>query len=79
MSIATIILLGVGCTDKTVQVINTPPSVSITSPADGTEYQEYETIEFYATVNDSQQSAETLTLSWVSDLDGILVKNSRQQ
>ena len=72
MSIATIILLGVGCTDKTVQVINTPPSVSITSPADGTEYQEYETIEFYATVNDSQQSAETLTLSWVSDLDGII-------
>ena len=72
MSIASIILLGVGCTDKTVQVINTPPSVSITSPADGTEYQEYETIEFYATVNDSQQSAETLTLSWVSDLDGII-------
>ena len=46
--------------------------MSITSPADGTEYQEYETIEFYATVNDSQQSAETLTLSWVSDLDGII-------
>jgi hypothetical protein len=66
------IVLLFACSDKTVQVVNTPPSVSITSPADGTIYDEYSAIEFYATINDSQQPPDELEVTWLSDIDGTL-------
>ena len=60
------------CGDKTVQVVNTQPAVTISSPANSSEYAEYTVVEFYATVNDAQQSAEELELTWTSNLDGVL-------
>ena len=60
------------CGDKTVQVVNTQPAVTISSPANSTEFAEYTVVEFYATVNDAQQPAEELELTWTSNLDGVL-------
>ncbi|MEL6345810.1 MAG: putative metal-binding motif-containing protein, partial [Myxococcota bacterium] len=51
---------------------NTPPAASITQPADGSVYDEGESITFFGIVDDSQQSADELDLSWVSDIDGLL-------
>ena len=51
---------------------NTPPAASILQPGDGSVYDEGETIQFVALVDDGQQSPEELTLSWISDIDGLL-------
>ncbi|MGC6510921.1 MAG: putative metal-binding motif-containing protein [Myxococcota bacterium] len=60
------------CGDKAIQVVNTQPAVTISSPANSSEYAEYTVVEFYATVNDAQQPAEELELTWTSNLDGVL-------
>ena len=65
-------LLSISCGDKTVQVVNTPPAVTISSPPNGSEYDQYNAIEFYGTVNDAQQPSDSLELTWSSDIDGVL-------
>ena len=68
-----LLLLLLGCSgEKTIQVVNNPPSVAITTPASGMEFPQYSAIEFVAFVDDPQQPAEELSVIWTSDIDGVL-------
>ena len=63
-----------GCTDKAtgLTIHNTTPAATITQPVDESEFREAEAIEFIAMVGDSEQSPDTLSLMWSSDIDGVL-------
>ena len=51
-----------GCqTDKGLLVYNSDPAFTITLPADGTEYNEGDTIEFAGLVDDNEDGPEGLT------------------
>lgn len=65
-------LLGGGCADKSVQVFNTPPALSIVRPLDGTSFSPEQLIEIEAVAEDSQDSPDLLSLFWTSSLDGDL-------
>ncbi len=58
--------------DTKVGVYNTPPSVSITSPPDGSSFDEGTTITFEAIVDDDFTDPADMTLSWATDRDGAL-------
>jgi hypothetical protein len=61
----------VGCTsDKVVQQFNTPPSVTLVSPADGTAYDEGTTVTFEAIVSDDQDADEELLVRWSGEPHG---------
>jgi hypothetical protein len=60
------------CTDTVSIVVGTPPDVEITAPSAGTIFNEGEPVTFAATVSDAQDAAGDLTLSWSSDVDGVL-------
>ncbi len=66
-------LVGCGGDTSIVDVTNGPPSVSITSPPNGSEFEQYEIVSFAALVDDDQDRSEDLYLVWASDLDGILL------
>ncbi|MCG8455995.1 MAG: Ig-like domain-containing protein, partial [Holophagales bacterium] len=51
-------------------VANTPPSVSITSPAAGSSSVEGESVSFAATATDAEDGDLAASLVWSSDLDG---------
>lgn len=66
--------LAVGCDNKSgFTQYNTPPNASITSPPDGSEYNEGELINFSGIVKDDQDGPEALAVQWSSDIDGVLV------
>lgn len=60
------------CSDNQVGVYNTPPSVSITSPEDGSSIQPDVQVDFYGVARDGQQDASTLDVTWTSSVDGEL-------
>ena len=60
------------CNDQNVGIYNTPPSVLITWPEDGSVVPPGETLELEGRATDDQQSAESLVVSWSSSLDGQL-------
>ena len=62
----------IGCGEQTVKVVNTVPNVSILSPNENAQFVIGQTVNFEAIVDDAQQSADTLNLTWLSDLDGDL-------
>ena len=49
---------------------NSPPTCSITSPPDGSEYETGSSISFQGLVGDDDIDAEDLTVTWSSDQDG---------
>jgi hypothetical protein len=49
---------------------NTPPSVTIDSPANGSTYNVSNSIDFSGTANDSQDGDRTASLAWESSIDG---------
>ena len=51
---------------------NTAPAVEIKAPEDRAGFDNGQVVEFRALVNDAQQDANTLTVSWQSDLDGVI-------
>ncbi|MSP56257.1 MAG: hypothetical protein EXR69_11740 [Myxococcales bacterium] len=65
---------GISCSDRGVKVYNTPPAVSLTSPVDGSIYNEGDTTTFEALVDDEQDAAQDLEVYWQSDLDGLLAQ-----
>ena len=68
-----IALLGLAaCQEQKVMVYNTPPAVSIVSPVEGQSFNPDELVEFYGVAEDSQESSDTLLVSWSSNLDGVL-------
>ena len=72
VSLASALLLLAGCADKSVQVFNTPPALSIVRPLDGTSFSPEALIEIEAVAEDSQDSPDALSLYWTSSLDGDL-------
>jgi hypothetical protein len=66
------LLLLLSCTETKVSDYNTEPSASISLPADGSTHEYGEAIQFQGTVQDRQQSADTLSITWTSDLDGLI-------
>lgn len=65
-------LLSVACSGQkgTLAVYNSPPSVTLSSPADGSEFDEGTTITFEALVADSNDADDTLTVRWSGDSAG---------
>ena len=59
-------------TEVKIGTTNTPPTVTIMSPGDGEQFDEYMIIHFQAKVSDSYDSPEELTVFWGSDLQGDL-------
>lgn len=49
---------------------NTAPTAGIASPADGSQYDETENINFIGTASDNEENQAELTYSWASDIDG---------
>ena len=72
MALFFVALVACPANDQKVGVYNTPPSVSITSPLDGSEFDEGTIIDFEAIVSDDADSEAILLLIWSSDLDGEL-------
>ena len=70
LAVSTIALLTACGNNQQVGVYNSPPAVSLTSPPDGSEYNEGDTITFQALVDDDFDDPSSLTVSWSSDVDG---------
>ncbi len=66
------LLAACGGDTSIVEVPNEAPTVSITSPPDGSEYDEDTLVAFAAMVDDDRDPNETLYLIWQSDIDGQL-------
>lgn len=69
---ASILLLWACSSDKGVTVHNTGPSASILEPVDGATFDEGESVEFVALVDDAQDPSDELEVRWASDLDGAM-------
>ena len=61
--------------DDTGHVRNSPPSVGFLQPVDGQIFQEGETIQFGATVEDAEDPPALLTVGWTSSIDGDLAND----
>lgn len=72
MTSGSILLALSGCNDQNVGVYNTPPSVTISAPAEADVFAPGETIEFEGIARDDQQDPETLLVTWTSSIDGEL-------
>ena len=68
--VLTLLPLLLACQDSSLGVYNTPPSVSITSPAGGEAYGAGELIEFVGIAKDSQDDGDLLEITWSSDING---------
>ena len=51
---------------------NTPPNVSITSPANGSSFTQGDNVSFAGTANDAEDGDISASLSWTSSLDGAI-------
>ena len=56
--------------DEAAGQVNDPPTVSITSPADGSTFDSEATITFEGTASDTEDGDLTASLSWTSSIDG---------
>jgi hypothetical protein len=63
-------LLACGGSKSEIGIYNTPPSVSIVSPPDGSNYDEAETVTFEAMVSDDLDDDDSLGIRWGSDIEG---------
>jgi len=68
-----VLLLLTACGNKGgFAVYNTPPSATISTPASGTSYAQYETVTFSGRIGDDQDAAPDLSVTWASSIDGEL-------
>jgi hypothetical protein len=58
------------CTDTVNVAIGTPPALSVTSPTNGDIISLGEQVLFAAVVNDNEDIASDVNVSWISDIDG---------
>jgi hypothetical protein len=73
---AVIGLAACGGYEKTLEVRNTPPSVTIQEPSAGSDFKEAEPIEFVARVGDDADDASDLAMTWSSDVQGVFEDTS---
>jgi len=64
------------CTRSIVLEVGGPPTVAISTPADGTTVNDGEAVTFAGTVSDEEDDDTTLTVAWTSSEDGILGSDS---
>ena len=57
-------------------VVNTPPVVTITAPADGSSSTDGDLVSFTGTAIDAEDGDISATLDWSSDLDGVLATDT---
>jgi len=69
---AALLLFLVACQDNKVGAYNTPPTVSVISPADAALFDPGQLIEFYGAAQDGQDAEEALAIVWESSVDGVL-------
>ena len=62
---------GEACVANLIYIVNSPPTISLSSPTDGDSYQEGDSVSFSAVITDAEDPASQLTTSWESDLDGV--------
>ncbi|MDX1595934.1 MAG: S8 family serine peptidase, partial [Nitrosopumilaceae archaeon] len=55
-----------------ITVVNNPPSVSITSPSDGTSFDSGASVLFEGSATDTEDGDLTSNLSWTSNIDGVI-------
>ena len=67
-----LILLFACATEVKTTISNTPPTIEIIEPVDGSFFEVDERVLLRGTVTDQQQDPETLLIKWKSDLDGII-------
>ena len=70
LSLAPLALLA-GCGDDSLKVLRNPPEVVIRSPLDNSQYAQGDPVEFTGVVDDDSP-LETLTVEWISSIDGLL-------
>ncbi|MEC7987369.1 MAG: hypothetical protein VX278_19530, partial [Myxococcota bacterium] len=58
------------CTAGVQLSVGTPPTLTLTSPNDGTLYTIGDAVSFEASVEDQEDLPSDITLSWISDIDG---------
>ncbi|MEM7354913.1 MAG: endonuclease, partial [Acidobacteriota bacterium] len=65
---------GLGGTDQITVTVNpnSPPTVSISGPANGSTFTEGTTINFSGSASDTEDGSLTTSLSWTSSLDGTI-------
>ncbi|MCB9777191.1 MAG: putative metal-binding motif-containing protein [Alphaproteobacteria bacterium] len=72
ISIGALALLASCGSKNGVQVFNTPPSATISTPGSGSAFDQYETVTFTGKVNDDQDDNPQLEIHWSSSIDGVL-------
>ena len=73
------LLAACGGDTSIVEVPNEEPTVSITSPPDGSEYDEDVLVAFAAMIDDDRDANDELYLLWQSDIDGVLQEGALAQ
>ena len=64
--------IGAVCQDTLLLVVGTPPTTTIEDPLDGALFAVGESISFRGIVTDQEDALNTLQVSWVSSIDGVL-------
>jgi hypothetical protein len=73
-ALLTLLLAGCSGGDLGVKAFNSPPNVSFQSPSDGSAVNEATQLDFQAVVSDNEDAPEALSLTFSSDLSGILTQ-----
>ncbi|MBM4369926.1 MAG: hypothetical protein FJ102_27200, partial [Deltaproteobacteria bacterium] len=63
--------VGATCTQFVLFAVSTPPTLDLRAPLDGDEYEEGDSVFFWAEVDDGEDAPDDLYVTWESDLDGI--------
>lgn len=64
--------VGAACTDSLYFTVGNAPDLQLDQPSDGDRFNEGEEVAFFGTVSDPEDAPGDLTLTWTSDLDGLL-------
>ena len=63
---------GAPASDTIALTVNTAPSVAVTAPVDGVSVNVGDSVSFTGSANDSEDGDLTASLSWSSDVDGVI-------
>jgi len=72
-TVLTLTLTLAACSDTSLKVVATAPTAKLLAPLDGDLFvADQDTVTFYGQVGDKEQSPETLSVLWLSNVDGAL-------
>ena len=61
---------GEACVADILYTVGSPPNIVLTAPTQGSQYNSGDSIGFVAEVSDSEDAPDTLSIDWVSSIDG---------